>query len=275
MSLKLDEGKKPLENPLFSLWEYFVKKTTREIDVTKVMIKAMVNALGGEKKLAEILLQAKTSERKSICDKARYLFSYQTHYWIRNSYTPEAVFELLGLNDKKNIKEVGPDDFYALKHSLIFIKEPTIENLLKASDSKEPLKPSDSKEPLKPSDSKEPLKPSDSKEPLKPSDSKEPSKPSDSKEPSEPSDSKEPSEPSDLKEPSEPSETTDLTQSSLGKLWIEHVLTVAKSGPSFKLNERDKGYVVDVISKLKRSVSPSAAVYVMLRVLEGGAVSLK
>ncbi|RMX63703.1 hypothetical protein DD238_006067 [Peronospora effusa] len=108
MSLKLDEGKKPLENPLFSLWEYFVKKTTREIDVTKVMIKAMVNALGGEKKLAEILLQGKTSERKSICDKARYLLSYQTHYWVRDSYTPEAVFKLLGLNDKKNIKENRP-----------------------------------------------------------------------------------------------------------------------------------------------------------------------
>ncbi|RMX69421.1 hypothetical protein DD238_004622 [Peronospora effusa] len=97
-------GENPFKSPMFPVWEYLVKKTTSETDVTKAMFEAMDNALGDKTSLAKFLGQAKTSTK--FKGTVESLYKYQIDLWVRDDYTPQTVYDLLELNTVEDLNNL-------------------------------------------------------------------------------------------------------------------------------------------------------------------------
>ncbi|CAI5701658.1 unnamed protein product [Peronospora effusa] len=103
ISLKLHEDGNPFKNRLFPLWKYFVEKTTRKQDVSKVMFEAMAANLKGENNVIKVILEAKTSNIYK--DTVDSLYDYQIAQWVSTGKNPETVYKYLNLDKEKNLKD--------------------------------------------------------------------------------------------------------------------------------------------------------------------------
>ncbi|CAI5701671.1 hypothetical protein KXD40_002874 [Peronospora effusa] len=232
--LKLHKVEKPFESSVFPVWQQYVEshiKNTKE-SLPQVMFEAMVDAYNSERKLSKILVEAKTSSNIAEAKTSSTIAEAKTSSTIAEAKTSSNIAE--------NILEYQTGNWV---ESHLLPNE--VFNLLELRQLGNPKKLSTIEEWGRVKQRIDFIKASDLKEPFKMM-----------------------RDTSSLGAVSKLSKPVDLTEDPLGQLWINHVLTLSQKGYTGKSYEHYKTFISNAILNLKQSVSPKAAIYVMMRVME-------
>ncbi|CAI5713226.1 unnamed protein product [Peronospora farinosa] len=241
--LKLHKVEKPFESSVFPVWQQYVEssiKNTKQ-SLPQVMFEAMVDAYKSESKLSKILVEAKTSSNIAEAKTSSNIAEAKTSSTIAEAKTSSTIAEAkTSSNIAKNILEYQTGNWVGshLLPNQVF-------NLLELRQLGNPKKLSTIEEWGRVKQRIDFIKASDLKEPFKMM-----------------------RDTSSLGAVSKLSKPVDLTEDPLGQLWINHVLTLSQKGYTGKSYEHYKTFISNAILNLKQSVSPKAAIYVMMRVME-------